>query len=125
MRRRGFTLIELLIVLSIMAVLLTIALPRYFQSVDRSREVALAQSLMVVRDAIDKYYSDRGRYPDSLSDLVQARYLRALPVDPVTGNADAWVVVPPPAGTIGGGSLYDLRSGAPGQSTEGRAFSEF
>jgi general secretion pathway protein G len=124
-RRRGFTLIELLVVLAVMAVLLTIALPRYFQSVERSREVALAQSLNVVRDAIDKYYADRGKYPDSLAELVQARYLRSVPVDPVTGNAEAWVILPPPAGAIGGGSLYDVRSGAPGQSIEGRPFSEF
>jgi general secretion pathway protein G len=124
MRRRGFTLIELLIVMAIMAVLLTVALPRYFQSVERSREVALQQSLNVVRDAIDKYYADRGKYPDSLSDLVQARYLRSMPVDPVTGDGDAWVIVSPPPGTLGGGSVYDVRSGAPGKTLDGKAFSE-
>lgn len=125
MKARGFTLIELLVVMSIMAVLLTIALPRYFNSVERSREVALQQSLSVVRDAIDKYYTDRGKYPDSLNDLVQARYLRSLPVDPVTGSADMWMTVPPPPGAQGGGSVYDLRSGAPGKTAEGKAYSEF
>lgn len=124
MRRRGFTLIELLIVMAIMAVLLTVALPRYFNSVERSREVALQQSLNVVRDAIDKYYADRGKYPESLSDLVQARYLRGMPVDPVTGNADGWVIVAPPAGTLGGGAVYDVRSGAPGKTAEGKPYSE-
>jgi general secretion pathway protein G len=124
MRRRGFTLIELLIVMAIMAVLLTVALPRYFQSVERSREVALQQSLNVVRDAIDKYYADRGKYPDSLSDLVQARYLRGMPVDPVTGSTEGWVIVAPPAGTPGGGGVYDVHSGAPGKTLEGKAFSE-
>lgn len=124
MKARGFTLIELLIVMAIMAVLLTVAMPRYFQSVERSKEVTLQQSLNVVRDAIDKYYADRGKYPESLADLVQSRYLRALPVDPVTSTADTWVVVPPPAGSTGGGGVYDLRSGAPGQAADGRAFSE-
>ena len=122
MRSRGFTLIELLIVMAIMAVLLTVALPRYFNSVERSREVALQQSLSVVRDAIDKYYADRGKYPDSLGDLVQHRYLRSLPVDPVTDSNDTWVLVPPPAGTPGGGSVYDVRSGAPGKAADGRSF---
>ena len=124
MRRRGFTLIELLIVMAIMAVLLTVALPRYFNSVERSREVALQQSLSVVRDAIDKYYADRGKYPDSLSDLVQSRYLRSLPIDPVTDTADTWVIVSPPPGSVGGGSVYDLRSGAPGKAADGRSYSE-
>jgi general secretion pathway protein G len=124
MRKRGFTLIELLIVMAIMAVLLTVALPRYFNSVERSRVVALQQSLNVVRDAIDKYYADRGKYPDSLSDLVQARYLRSMPVDPVTGNADGWVIVAPPPGTHGGGAVYDVRSGAPGKSIDGKDYSE-
>jgi prepilin-type N-terminal cleavage/methylation domain-containing protein len=124
MRRRGFTLIELLIVMAIMAVLLTVALPRYFNSVERSRVVTLQQSLAVMRDAIDKYYADRGKYPDSLSDLVQQRYLRSLPVDPVTDSGDTWVLVPPPPGSQGGGSVYDVRSGAPGQAADGRSFSE-
>ena len=124
MKRRGFTLIELLVVMAIMAVLLTVALPRYFGSVERSREVALRQSLHTVRDAIDKFHADRGRYPESLSELVQARYLRAMPVDPVTGEGESWVVVPPPAGALGGGNVYDVRSGAPGQSADGKPFSE-
>jgi general secretion pathway protein G len=124
MRPRGFTLIELLIVMAIMAVLLTVALPRYFQSVERSREVTLQQSLAVMRDAIDKYYADRGRYPESLSDLVQARYLRSMPVDPVSGSGDAWITVPPPPGTHGGGAVYDVRSGAPGNTAEGKPYSE-
>lgn len=124
MKARGFTLIELLVVMAIMAVLLTVALPRYFHSVERSREVALQQSLTVVRDAIDKYYGDRGKYPESLADLVQARYLRSLPVDPVTGTGDTWVVVPPPVGSAGGGGVYDLRSGAPGKTADGRSFGE-
>jgi general secretion pathway protein G len=122
MRRRGFTLIELLIVMAIMATLLTVALPRYFGSVERSKEVTLMQSLAVMRDAIDKYYSDHGRYPDTLADLVRSRYVRVIPVDPVVGSADAWVTLPPPASTAGG--IYDVRSGAAGKTSDGRDFSE-
>lgn len=122
--RRGFTLIELLVVMSIMAVLLTVALPRYFGSVERSREVALQQSLSVVRDAIDKFYADRGRYPESLGELVQARYLRSLPVDPVLSSADQWSVVPPPPGTLGGGAVYDIRSSAPGNASNGAPYAD-
>jgi general secretion pathway protein G len=124
MRRRGFTLIELLVVMAIIATLLTVALPRYFHSVERSKEVTLQQSLNVMRDAIDKYYADHGRYPAALQDLAQARYVRAIPIDPVTGSTDSWVVVAPPQGSIGGGNVYDVRSGAPGKTAEGKDFSE-
>ena len=123
-KRRGFTLIELLVVMAIIATLLSVALPRYFHSVERSKEVTLQQSLSVMRDAIDKFYSDHGRYPGSLQDLAQARYLRALPVDPVTGSTETWVVVQPPPGALGGGNVYDVRSGAPGKTSEGKDFSE-
>jgi general secretion pathway protein G len=125
MRRPGFTLIELLIVMAILATLLTVALPRYFGSVERSKEVTLQQSLSVMRDAIDKYYADQGKYPESLHDLVQARYVRAVPIDPVTGTADTWVTVPPPEGPLRRGGVYDVRSGASGKSADGRSFSEF
>jgi general secretion pathway protein G len=123
--RHGFTLIELLIVMAILATLLTVALPRYFGSVERSKEVTLKQSLSVMRDAIDKYYADRGRYPESLAELAQARYVRSIPVDPVTGSADGWVTVPPPDGPLSRGGVYDVRSGAPGKSQDGRSYSEF
>ena len=81
---KGFTLIELLIVLAIIAVMLTISLPSYFHSIDASKEKILAENLHATRDAIDKFYGDVGRYPDSLDELVEKHYLRAAPVDPVT-----------------------------------------
>jgi len=124
MRARGFTLIELLVVMAIIATLLTVALPRYFQSVERSKEVTLQQSLSVMRDAIDKYYADHGKYPGSLQDLAQARYIRSVPVDPVTGSTDTWVTVPPPPGAVGAGNVYDVRSGAPGKTIDGKDFAE-
>ncbi|WP_326535534.1 type II secretion system protein [Pseudorhodoferax sp.] len=119
---RGFTLVELLVVMAILATLLSIAAPRYFGAVERARENALRQSLAVVRDTIDKFYSDQGRYPDDLAELVRRHYLRALPVDPYTDSAESWIFVPPPAATDGRaapGRVYDLRSGAQGQTRGG------
>lgn len=121
-RGRGFTLIELLVVMAIVATLLTIALPRYFGSVERAKETTLKQSLAVMRDAIDKHYSDTGRYPDTLEELVARKYVRSLPVDPVTESAATWIVVPPADGAKGG--VYDVKSGAPGKSADGTPFSD-
>lgn len=122
MRIRGFTLIELLVVMSIVALLAAIAAPRYFKSLDRAKEVALRSSLTTVREAIDQYVADTGRYPESLQSLVESRYLRALPADPLTGRRDQWVEVPPPADSATPGKLFDVRSGAPGISSEGDAY---
>jgi general secretion pathway protein G len=122
-RRRGFTLIELLVVMAIIAVLLTIALPRYFGSVERSKEVTLRQSLGVMRDAIDKFYADNGRYPDRLEDLVEKRYIRAIPLDPITESAETWVLVPVPD-AMAKGAVYDVRSGAKGSGSDGKPFEE-
>ena len=121
-RRSGFTLIELLIVLSIIALLVSLVTPRYFASLDRAKETALKTSLSVLREAIDQYAADRGRYPDSLGALVQARYLRQLPDDPVTGKASTWVVVPPPSDALLGGLVADVRSGATGRGQDGRLY---
>jgi general secretion pathway protein G len=124
-RRRGFTLIELLVVMAIIATLLTIAVPRYFASVERSKEVVLRQSLMVMRDAIDKFYADNGRYPDRLDDLVERRYIRSLPVDPITETTTSWVVVAAPADGAVKGSVYDVRSGAEGAGTDGTSYGDW
>lgn len=121
--RRGFTLIELLVVMAIIALLLTLALPRYFNHMERSRETILRQDLAVMRDVIDKFHSDTGRYPDSLEVLVSARYLRALPVDPVTERADTWQIVAPTGGDAG--AVYDVRSGAPGTARDGSAYADW
>ena len=99
---RGFTLIELLVVMSIIAILLTIAVPKYFGSVDRSKEVALKQSLLVMRDAIDKFYGDTGTYPATLDDLVAKKYLRNIPPDPMTDSMDTWVIVAPEDSKLSG-----------------------
>lgn len=122
MRRRGFTLIELLVVMAILATLLSVALPRYFGSVERTKEVTLRQSLSVMRDAIDKFYADQGKYPEQLEDLVAQRYLRDMPADPITGLRTTWQVVAPPDGSQAGGRVYDVHSGAPGKASDGRDF---
>lgn len=121
--RRGFTLVELMVVMAIIALLLALALPRYFNHLDNSRETILKQDLAVIRDAIDKYHGDRGRYPNSLDELVDARYLRALPVDPITKRTDTWQEVPSSGDEAG--VLYDIRSGAPGVARDGSAYADW
>jgi len=122
--RRGFTLIELLVVMAIIATLLAIAAPRYFKSLDRARDAALRETLFVTREAIDKFYSDNGRYPEELGELVNKRYLRKLPVDPVTEKPDTWVLVPPPD-SEGRGQIYDVRSGASGAGADGTTYGDW
>src|SRR3954462_7638371 len=108
--RAGFTLIELIVVLTIISLLLSIAAPHYFQSVQRSKESALKQNLVTLRDAIDKFYGDQGKYPDALGDLTAKRYLRALPADPLTESVETWIVLKPPSDTSLRGEVYDVRS---------------
>lgn len=119
---RGFTLIELLVVLAIVALLLTLALPRYFGSIDAAKERVLVENLRTSRDAIDKFYADSGRYPDSLEELTEKKYLRSLPFDPIVDSAARWTVVPPPSDVKG--NVYDLRSSAEGTSRSGKPYVE-
>jgi general secretion pathway protein G len=121
--QNGFTLIELLVVMAIIATLLTIAVPRYFNSVEKSKETVLHQNLALTRVALDKYYGDNGRYPDTLDDLVSRKYLRSLPVDPVTGDSTTWLIVPPDAPEKGG--VFDIRSGAPGNARDGSVYKDW
>lgn len=122
-KHHGFTLIELLVVLSIVALLLTITVPRYFNSVDASKEAVLIENLRITREAIDKFYGDTARYPESLDELVEKRYLRSLPIDPILDSTDAWTLLPPPSETTKG-NVYDLKSTAPGNSRSGKPFNE-
>ncbi len=82
-------------VLAIIALLLSIVTPRYFNTVGRAEEAVLKEDLTLLRDAIDKHYADTGKYPGTLDDLVAKRYLRKVPSDPITQSAGTWVVVPP------------------------------
>jgi len=125
---QGFTLIELLVVLAIVATLLTLAVPRYFKSVENSKDAVLMENLRTTRETIDKYYGDTGRYPDKLEDLVEKKYLRALPYDPITSSTETWLIVPPEnAEKEDGpkGKVYDIKSGAPGNSHDGTPYTEF
>ena len=122
-RRRGFTLIELLVVMSIIAVLLTIAVPRYFKALERSRETVLRQDLAVMREAIDKHLGDYGQYPDSLMALVERRYIRAVPVDPFTKAADSWQMVVSEDPDHPG--IRDVHSAAEGNASDGSAYKEW
>jgi general secretion pathway protein G len=119
----GFTLIELLVVLGIVALLLTLAVPRFFPSVDGARETILADNLRNTRAVIDQFYADTGRYPESLDQLVEKKYLRALPVDPITESSSTWVIVPPEDSSKG--AVYSIRSGAPGNGRNGTPYQEW
>ncbi len=122
-RRAGFTLIELLVVLGIVALLLTLAVPRFFPSIVSARETILADNLRSTRAVIDQYYSDTGRYPESLDQLVEKKYLRNLPLDPITESTASWIVVPPEDGAKG--SVYNIKSGAPGNDRSGKPYSDW
>ncbi|MBN9461385.1 MAG: prepilin-type N-terminal cleavage/methylation domain-containing protein [Burkholderiales bacterium] len=121
--RRGFTLIELLVVLAIVATLLSLVAPHYLGSLDKAREAVLRENLATLRSTIDKYYADTGRYPETLEELVERRYLRAVPEDPVARGAAGWIVVPPPKGFKG--AVFDVKSGAEGVARDGRAYGEW
>jgi general secretion pathway protein G len=123
LKTRGFTLIELLVVLGIIALLLTLAVPRYFPSVDSAKDTILADNLRNMRATIDQFYGDTGRYPDTLEQLVEKKYLRALPVDPITESSSSWVLIAPEDGSKGG--VADLKSGAPGNDRHGKPYAEW
>jgi general secretion pathway protein G len=121
--KQGFTLIELIVVMAIIAMLLTLAVPRYFHSVENSREAVLKQNLAQVRDALDKFYGDNGKYPDSLEDLVKKKYLRSMPEDPITESSTTWVIVAPEDETKG--AVFDIKSGAEGNGRDGKPYKEW
>jgi general secretion pathway protein G len=116
-------LIELLVVFTIIALLLTLAVPRYFGSIDKSKEAVLRENLNQMRDAISRYYADKGKYPESLESLASDKYLRQVPLDPITESEKTWVVIAPTDPSKGG--VYDVKSGAQGKTKEGRDFADF
>jgi general secretion pathway protein G len=123
MRLRGFTLIELLVVLAIVATLLTLAVPRYFGSIDKSKETVLRENLNQMRDAISRYYADKGKYPESLDTLAADKYLRSVPLDPITESRTTWLMLRPEDPQKGG--VYDVRSGAAGKAIDGSEFAQW
>lgn len=121
--RRAFTLIEMLIVMAVVALLLTIALPHYFGSLEKSRDLALQENLKVLRVTLDRFFADKGRYPDTLEELVEQKYLRALPVDPITDSPRSWIPIQAKDSDIKG--IADIKSGAHGLAKDGRAYDTF
>lgn len=124
MRQRGFTLLELLFVLVIVALLTSLVAPMLTNSIDHARESALKQDLNVLRKALDDYHADQGRYPPALSELVERRYLRAIPVDPITERSDSWVPVYSGTGPQAKG-IVDVHSGAEQIARDGRAYRDW
>lgn len=117
----GYTLMELLVVLAIVALLLSVAAPRYFQSLDTARDTILMENLARVRETIDRFHGDTGRYPESLEELVEQHYLRTLPMDPVTESQTGWIVIAPQPPDKG--AVKDIRSAAPGAARNGQPYS--
>ena len=112
---RGFTLIELLIVITLITILATMGIVQYRNSVQSTREAILSTDLFRMRDAIDQYYADKAKYPDSLQTLVSEQYLRQLPMDPFTESADSWQTVPAepePGSTSASAGIFDIKSGS-------------
>ena len=122
-RKNRFTLIELIVVMAIIGVLLTVAVPRYFHSVDKSKEAVLHQNLELTREALDKYFGDNGKYPDTLDDLVTKKYLRTFPFDPITASTTTWVIVAPDS--AGKGAVYDIKSSADGTALDGSNYKDW
>ena len=125
---RGFTLIEVLIVITLVIVLASIGMPMYQNSVRRSREAVLREDLYRMRDAIDQYYADKTKYPQTLQDLVTEGYLREIPKDPITNSADTWTTVPvesDPNNPSAEPGIYNIKSGSDAMSLEGTPYAEW
>lgn len=113
----GFTIIELLVVLAIVATLTGLVAPRYIGSLDKAKEQVLKENLHGMRDALDRFYGDRGEYPKNLQELVSERYLRTIPMDPITESPQTWI--PVPQASDGDNRVWDVRSGAEGRTRDG------
>lgn len=120
--QRAFTLIELLAVLAIVALLLTLAIPRYFQSIELSKQTVLLENLRATREAIDKFYGDTGRYPETLDELVDKKYLRSLPFDPLTESTTTWTIIAPDE--TAKGNVYSIKSSATGNDRNGQPLTD-
>jgi len=127
-RHGGFTLLELMVVLALIVTLSAIAFATYQNTVQRGREAVLRENLFRMRDAIDQYYADKGKYPQSLEDLVSANYLRKLPIDPTTQSDQTWQAVPAepdPSNPNVEPGIYDVKSGSEGPALDGSKYSDW
>ena len=126
--QRGFTLIELLVVISMISILAAMSMVQYRNSIRRAQEVTLKHDLFQMRDAIDQYYADKGKYPASLDALVTDGYVRRIPEDPITQSATTWQTEPAepdPGNPSSEPGIYNVKSGAPGTSLDGSSYSEW
>jgi general secretion pathway protein G len=124
----GFTLIELLVVMSLIVVLASMSMVAYRDSVQRGREAVLKEDLFRMRDAIDQYYADRTKYPQSLEDLVSTGYLRKVPIDPITQSTETWQLVqaePDPNNVTAEIGIYDVKSGSDGTALDGSKYADW
>jgi general secretion pathway protein G len=125
---RGFTLVELMIVMTIISILISLAVPLYQKSVIRAKESVLRNNLFTLRTVIDEYTYDKGKAPQTLQELVDAGYLRQVPIDPMTGSAESWKVIIEDALTSASQTepgIFDVRSGSDRKSLEGTAYNEW
>jgi general secretion pathway protein G len=125
---RGFTLIELLVVVSLIVILASIGMAQYSNSVQRTREAVLKEDLFRMRDAIDQFYADKNKYPTTLDELVSEKYLRAIPVDPITGSADSWQTImsePDPMNPQADMGIYDVKSGSDATALDGTRYADW
>ena len=125
---RGFTLIELLIAVAIIGILAGIAVAQLRQTPQRAKEAVLKQDLFVLRDLLDQYFADKGKYPASLETLVDDQYIRRIPTDPFTESDQSWEEIYEEASDEdpeGGGGVYDIRSGATGAALDGSSYSDW
>ncbi len=127
-RIRGFTLIEMLIVMTLIVVLASVGLIAYQTSVRRGREAVLKEDLYRMRDAIDQYYADKGKYPTDLNELVSTNYVRRVPVDPMTNSAETWQTVmaeADPSNPSAEPGITDVKSGSEGAAIDGTNYNEW
>jgi general secretion pathway protein G len=124
----GFTLIELLIVIALITILATMGVVQYRNSIQSSKEAVLRTDLFRMRDAIDQYYADKGKYPASLDTLVSEGYMRKIPEDPITKSADTWQTEPAepdPGNPSAEPGIYNVKSGATGTALDGSSYSDW